>query len=276
MSEKIESYHYGGRLLTRNEKHKYFLDGEPLDGVTSACDEVNDGKSGAMSYWGADTVTRGVMSRFPESNTISLDEYKKLAEEARRDLGWAKTDAANIGTIAHQWIEEYVRSKLLMLPPPHFPTRRESAMAVEAFLRWEEDHRVHFITCEALVLSLKNMYAGQMDLIAEVDGPVTQVDFKTSNSFRDTYRLQTAAYSNAYEEEHGQPIRKRIVLMLGKETGDFTPVTLPESDYDSDVDGFIHALGVHRWVKRKNILYPRKKSKTRQSPQSPGTSSAKT
>lgn len=262
MTEDLESLHYGGKKLTRNKKHKYFLDGEPLDGVTTIVDEVNDGKSNAMSYWGADTFSRGVRSRFPDAGVMTPEEYENIAKDARKDLRWSVKEAADIGTVAHKWIEEYLRNKLLLLPPPHMPYREESARAVEAFLRWEEDNRVHFISCELLVLSLEYMYAGQMDLLAEVNGHKMQVDFKTSNSFRDTYRLQTAAYSHAYTEEHGEELEDRIVLMLGKTTGEFLPVVLPRSDYQADLDGFISAIGVYRWAKRKNKLYPRKKSKT--------------
>jgi len=265
LSESLESLHYGGRLLKRDDKHKYTLDGEPIDGVTSILEEVNDGKSNALKYWGADTFNRGILSRFPESGNISIEDYEKNAVDARKELKWSLDDAASIGGAAHKWIEEYIKNKLMFLPPPPFPYRMESARAVEAFLKWEESNHVHFQRSELLTLSLNHMYAGQMDLLASVNGNICQVDFKTSNGFRDVYRLQTAAYSNAYEEEHGVPLRMRFVLMLGKDTGKFDDIELSIDDYEHDLNGFISAIGVYRWVKRKNKLYPRKRSRTQES-----------
>lgn len=270
MSEPTESYHYGGRQLKRDSEHKYFLDGEEVDGVTTILGEVDDGKANALKYWGADTFNRGVLSRFPAEGVITLEEYEKVAVDARRELKWSLEDAASIGGAAHSWIEEYIKNKLLFLDPPPFPYRLESTRAVEAFLKWEERNQVHFQASEMLVLSLQNLYAGQMDLLATVNGELYQVDFKTSNSFRDTYRLQTAAYSAAYEEEYDTQVRNRVVLMLGKDTGKFDEITLSTEDYDHDLNGFISAIGVYRWCKRKNKLYPRKRSRTRNAVPLPG------
>jgi hypothetical protein len=72
------------------------------------------------------------------------------------------------------------------------------------------------------------------------------IDFKTSNALRTDYCLQVAAYQQAIVEEMGIPIKSRIILRLGKDSGDFQPWFLPEETFDEDLSGFLTCLRLTR------------------------------
>lgn len=61
--------------------------------------------------------------------------------------------------------------------------------------------------------------AGTVDCIAEYDGKLSVIDFKTSSKVKDrddihNYFEQTAAYSVMFEERTGIPINRLIILMV--------------------------------------------------------------
>jgi len=63
---------------------------------------------------------------------------------------------------------------------------------------------------------------------------------------RTDYCLQVAAYQQAIVEELGTPIKSRIILRLGKSSGDFQPWILPEATFAEDLSGFLTCLRLTR------------------------------
>lgn len=60
--------------------------------------------------------------------------------------------------------------------------------------------------------------AGRVDCIAEYDGKLSIIDFKTSNNNKDRgmiedYFLQTTAYAIMWHELTGEPIEQLVILM---------------------------------------------------------------
>jgi genome maintenance exonuclease 1 len=71
--------------------------------------------------------------------------------------------------------------------------------------------------------SKKLTIAGQVDCIAEYNGKLSVIDFKTANKERNddwnlNYYMQTAAYAMMYEELYGTPI-EQIMLIMASEDG---------------------------------------------------------
>ena len=64
--------------------------------------------------------------------------------------------------------------------------------------------------------------AGRTDCIADYDGVLSTIDFKTTSKIRDetneNYLLQATFYSTAWEEQTGERI-KQIVIITGAENG---------------------------------------------------------
>ena len=65
----------------------------------------------------------------------------------------------------------------------------------------------------------KYKVAGRTDLIAEYNGELSIVDFKTStnerkDSYNENYYIQTAAYAEMFEELTGKPINQIVILVV--------------------------------------------------------------
>ena len=99
---------------------------------------------------------------------------------------------------------------------------------------------------EAIMYSKKLTIAGQVDCVAEYNGKLSVIDFKTANKERqedwvENYFLQTTAYAHMYEETFGTPI-EQIVILLGNEDGTAQCFIKEKKDYKQNlieaIDGF--------------------------------------
>ena len=70
--------------------------------------------------------------------------------------------------------------------------------------------------------SEKYTVAGRCDCIAEYDGVLSVIDFKTSKSEKkedwiENYFIQGSAYAEMYEEHFGRPIEQVVILIVTEE-----------------------------------------------------------
>lgn len=69
------------------------------------------------------------------------------------------------------------------------------------------------------------------------------LDWKTSNSMRNEYALQVAAYAKAYEERTAQKVSKAIVVRFAKRSNTYEAKTV--LDLDKSFDAFCSALHLY-------------------------------
>jgi genome maintenance exonuclease 1 len=92
--------------------------------------------------------------------------------------------------------------------------------------------------------------AGTVDCIAEFDGKLTVIDFKTSSRMKTAaqvpaYWMQTAAYAVMFEELTGIPVQRTLIIMSVADQG----VVLLEGRRDNAIDDFIHFRDAYRKLK---------------------------
>lgn len=92
--------------------------------------------------------------------------------------------------------------------------------------------------------------AGTVDCVAEYEGKLSVIDFKTSRRVKakediDAYFIQTAAYAVAFEERTGIPI-SRLVILMGID--DENPLIFKEHR-DNWIDEFISLREKYRKLK---------------------------
>ena len=97
--------------------------------------------------------------------------------------------------------------------------------------------------------SKKLTIAGQVDCIAEYNGKLSVIDFKTANKERkedwiENYFLQTTAYAIMYEEIFGKPI-EQIVILLAAEDGTVQSYTRDKKDYQDKLGTAIQDFYKH-------------------------------
>lgn len=99
----------------------------------------------------------------------------------------------DFGNLVHDTVERILMGEV---PSPN-PT---IAPSIEAFSRWLTKHKVKVLDVERRVMSGEYLYAGNVDILAELDGTFGIIDIKTGAQFWDDYFIQTAAYFQAHNE----------------------------------------------------------------------------
>lgn len=152
---------------------------------------------------------------YPSVTSVTGLHGKEAFFEWRKRVGEEEANriaarAANRGTRVHTLCEDYLLNK-----DPEI-----SMFDVEAFksLRPELD-KINNIHClETKLYSDYLEVAGTVDCIAEYNGKMSIIDFKTSKRLKDRddihgYFMQTAAYAVMFEERTGIPVSKLVILM---------------------------------------------------------------
>lgn len=201
-------------------------------------------------------------------------------------------NAANWGTLTHITIEKLFKMEQVGIDPKIAPS-------IEAFFEWKSQHDVKIQDpqndIERMVFDAENIYAGKMDVLAEIDGKIGILDIKTGTGIWDEYFLQTAAYMNAFNSmaDKKEEAKTRWILRIdqyeeclncggkqriksGKDVvkggqsycnHEFAPPTgiyefRELEDFEGDIKAFLNAKKLWEWYNR-NLLkkirnYPKK------------------
>ena len=163
---------------------------------------------------------------YPSITTVLSTRNKKGLFEWRKRVGdevanyVARTSAAR-GTAVHHMCEDYLNN---------FPTEWPD--------KWKEHEKKFLPFClfkqlenkvlqkidnirsqECALFSNKYRVAGRVDCIAEYDGKLSIIDFKTSTKERndewnENYYIQASAYAEMFEEQTGTPIEQIVILVV--------------------------------------------------------------
>lgn len=182
----------------------YEVDGELYPSVTHVLSVIN---KPALVNWAANTE-RGLvvdaaadlyedvakipaMSRASYVSTLLARLTKTKAHQ--RELA----AAAEIGTQAHKAIEYRFHQALGFKVGPEPRISDKALWAFMAFEDWAREHAVKPVLVEQTVWHPGLRYAGTLDVLAEVDGELAVVDFKTGKGIYAEAHLQNAAYQTA-------------------------------------------------------------------------------
>ena len=150
---------------------------------------------------------------------------EKIAENV---ANWEMGRAARRGKATHLLVEEYLKGKT--------PSERGVLpLGLFKLLRPYIDQIDNIHLLETIMYSPKLTIAGQVDCVAEYNGKLSVIDFKTANKERqeswiDNYFLQTTAYAQMYEETFGKSI-DQIVILLASEDGSVQNFVKEKKDY---------------------------------------------
>ena len=280
----IKFYNGDITLKFSERDHIYYLVGQDdsltvVDGVTTVCKIID--KSYYLMSWACKVMAAKLVQTIPRfsdilagdfTESIPLEEFVRLTDEAKSAHKERLEDAGDVGTEAHRWLDNFIQDavayqegyayKLDTHPLPEEPRAKK---CVEAALDWMGEHKVKWLRTEQKVFSREYLYAGTLDGLAEVDGKLSLVDWKTSNAVRGEYFMQTAAYIRAMEEEHNMNIGSCWILRLGKEKGDFEDWHTGREEIEEDFTEFLLCLQLVRQNKQlEKRLAEAKKARTAQ------------
>jgi hypothetical protein len=156
-------------------------------------------------------------------------ELQKWRDSIGEDAAkWEMGRAARRGKSTHTLIEQYLKgetpSERSVLPLGLFKLIRPYVDQIE---------NIHCL--ETIMYSKQLTLAGQVDCIAEFNGKLSVIDFKTANKERkeawcEGYFKQTTAYAIMYEELFGTPI-DQIVVLIASEDGTTQSFVKDKKDY---------------------------------------------
>ena len=163
---------------------------------------------------------------YPSITTVLSTRKKEGLFEWRKKVGnevanYVARTSANRGTAVHHMCEDYLNNY-----PINWPDK------------WKEHEKKFLPYClfkqlkktvlekidnirsqECTLFSSKYRVAGRVDCIAEYDGKLSIIDFKTStkernDEYNENYYIQAAAYAEMFEEQTGTPIEQIVILVV--------------------------------------------------------------
>lgn len=156
---------------------------------------------------------------YPSISTICSFRKRKSIAEWRARVGEEEANkisvrAASAGTTLHSIVEDYLNNNLDLdkykdkfLPVLLFKQAKQMLSRID---------NIHFQ--EAPLYSHEFGIAGRVDCIAEFDGKLSIIDFKTSSkekkeSWIENYFVQETGYAKMYEERSGIKVDQIVTLV---------------------------------------------------------------
>ncbi len=152
--------------------------------------------------------------RFYETPDGSLFEWRKrVGDEV---ANYVAVKAANRGTAVHHMCEDYLNNDF------DEEKHKKKFLAYCLFKQLAKEtldnvDNIHAQECG--LYSDKYKVAGRVDCIAEYNGKLSIIDFKTSTKERsdewnENYYIQASAYAEMYKERTGKPIDQIVILVV--------------------------------------------------------------
>ena len=232
------------------KKHVYTVDDKVIPSVTGITKIID--KSGPLMWWAVGQCIEHFKTCIGDDPDGFAEDMKDeiFAKDfyhfaARAHLRTSKK-AADIGTLVHEWIDDFLRGKR---DRDDLPKNVSARSSVISFLEWYDEHVEAVYETEFKVYSREHGYAGTADFDGMVDGERALVDWKTSKSIYPEYEIQGNAYIMAREEELDVTYDALYIIALPKDGGK-VKIKRYEPTRKAQ-DGFLGALALWRALKEK-------------------------
>jgi genome maintenance exonuclease 1 len=181
-------------------------------------------------------------NKVPSITTVLGAMKKASIMEWRRRVGEEEANkiskkASGRGTNVHTLCERYLNNENI---GEMMPDAKEMFFSIKPYLNLINN--IHYQ--EQSLWSEQLGVAGRVDCIAEYEGELSVIDFKTSKRIKskgdiEDYFWQCAAYSLMYEERVGKPIDNLVIIMAVENE---SPLVFKEKTQD-------HIVGLAKAIK---------------------------
>ena len=157
-------------------------------------------------------------NRYPSVTTVTGHAKKEFFAEWRKNNPEEAKRVTVRGTRFHSLVEKYLNNEEL---------DRKKINFADLFLFSQAEHEIDKLDnihlLESTLWSDVLGLAGRVDCIAEFDGKLSVVDFKSASKEKQAsdikeYFMQATAYAIMYQERYGTPI-ENIVIIMSSEDG---------------------------------------------------------
>lgn len=184
-------------------------------------------------------------TKLPSVTTVIGLQKKKAIMEWRKRVGEEQANkisrqATSRGTNVHTLCERYLNNEPL---GDIMPDAKEMFRSLRPHL--DRINNIHYQ--ETALWSKTLEMAGRVDCIAEYEGKLSVIDFKTSKRIKtlediSDYFWQTTAYALMYEELIGQPIHDLVVIMAVENE---QPLIFKQKT-ENHIDGLLNAIQFYK------------------------------
>ena len=186
------------------------------------------------------SVTTVIAQTKSKKDKESIDRWKaKVGEETAEKI---KNEAAARGTAMHKYLEDLIRGqRSLDLTTVGQDAQKMAEVIVDRGL-----NRCSDIYGIEAVLYYPGLYAGSCDLIGQVDGKLSIIDFKQTNKPKQRewigdYFLQMAAYGMAHDAVYNTAIEQGVIMMCSKD-GYYQEFVIEGEEYRTAKHMFLRRL----------------------------------
>tara|TARA_B100000131_G_scaffold305712_1_gene331973 strand:+ start:1960 stop:2619 length:660 start_codon:yes stop_codon:yes gene_type:complete len=155
-------------------------------------------------------------NKYPSITTITSFRNREIFANWRKKVGLEEANrktkrATNRGTATHTLIEHYLKNEEVPESDP-----LPNYLFQQAKPTLDKINNIHCL--EGTLYSDQLHLAGQVDCIAEYEGELAVIDFKTSEKVKpekwiEHYYVQCMAYGMMYFERTQLPIKKLVIIM---------------------------------------------------------------
>ena len=186
------------------------------------------------------SVTTVLAKTKSKEDQESIERWKaKVGEETAEKI---KNEAASRGTAMHKYLEDLILGqKSFDLTPVGVEATKMAEIIVDRGLnRWSDIYGIE------AVLYYPGLYAGSCDLIGQVDGKLSIIDFKQTNKPKQRewigdYFLQMAAYGMAHDAVYNTAIEQGVIMMCSKD-GYYQEFVIEGEEYRTAKHMFLRRL----------------------------------
>jgi hypothetical protein len=146
-----------------------------------------------LTFWAAKESAHAAVENWDIVSQL-VQRDPKGAEDYLKNAHRRKTKAAtDLGSAAHDYFERLARGEIIHDRHVHIDVKPH----VRWFREFLAELQPKFLYLEETVWSDAHRYAGSFDAIAEIDGEIVLLDWKTSAKVYDSVALQLSAYRYA-------------------------------------------------------------------------------
>jgi hypothetical protein len=178
--------------------HIYKVDGVRVKSVTGILSIIN---KPFLLKWAVDLAKGYLLSQVEERKMIGKDDIFTACSLYQN----VKDQAADVGTMIHEWCEKFVKNKIAGNKAiTESPDNEQALRGIQGFMEWNKASKIKYLESERMVYSRANKYIGTFDVAYILDGKKYLGDFKSAKGIYAEHIFQAIAYVMAYEEEAGQ------------------------------------------------------------------------
>ena len=181
---------------------------------------------------------------YPSVTSVLSMRKSEGLKKWRKSIGenvanWEMRRCANRGKSLHTLVEQYMKNET--------PSIRDVLpLGLFKLMKPYLDQINNIRLVEEIMYSKNLTLAGQVDCVAEYNGKLSVIDFKTANKERieewvENYFLQCTAYSIMYNETFNEPI-EQIVVLMAAEDGSMKAFVKEPKDYEEELQKAIQTF----------------------------------